>query len=69
MEGSKENGSSKGRLRYIIYPPERANEDARLLSELGLLELRRNKTDKERLEPVIEYDKIMIEIDVNTKTA
>ena len=45
------------------------HEDIRLLSDLGLLELKKSKTDKERLEPVIEYDRIMIEIDLNAKTA
>ncbi len=45
------------------------NDDIKLLSELGLLELKKIKTDKERLEPVIEYDKIMIEIDLNEKIA
>ena len=45
------------------------NDDIKLLSELGLLELKKIKTDKERLEPVIEYDRIMIEIDLNEKIA
>ena len=45
------------------------NDDIKLLSELGLLELKRSKTNKEKLEPVVGYDKIMIEIDLNVKTA
>jgi len=45
------------------------NEDVKLLSELGLLELKKSKTDKERIEPVIEYDRIMIEIDLDEKIA
>ncbi len=45
------------------------NEDIKLLSELGLVELKKSKTDKERVEPVIKYDKIMIEIDLNEKIA
>lgn len=45
------------------------NEDVKLLSELGLLELKKSKTDKERIEPVVEYDRIMIEIDLDEKIA
>ncbi|WP_025209111.1 HVO_A0114 family putative DNA-binding protein [Hippea sp. KM1] len=45
------------------------NEDVKLLSELGLLELKKSKTDKERTKPVIEYDRIMIEIDLDEKIA
>jgi len=41
------------------------NDDIKLLSKLGLLELKRSKTDKERLEPVVGYDKIMIEIEMD----
>jgi len=43
--------------------------DVKLLSDLGLLELKKSDTDKERLEPVVEHDKIMIEIDLNEKIA
>jgi len=36
------------------------NGDIKLLSELGLLELKRSKTNKEKLEPVVGYDKIRL---------
>ena len=45
------------------------NEDVKILSELGLLELEKSKTDKERIKPIIEYDRIMIEIDLDEKIA
>lgn len=41
------------------------NQDLSLLSEIGLVTLEKRKTDKERIVPSVEYNKILLEIPVN----
>lgn len=41
------------------------NQDLNLLSAIGLVTLEKHKTDKERVVPFVDYNKILLEIPVN----
>ena len=53
-----------GLARILGRDLKNVNQDLRLLSEIGLVTLERQETDKKRIRPHVDYSKILLEIPV-----